>query len=101
MLSSKQIGGHDLTESVAGACHRASAYDLRLRPLGPGERWHCGLARGHHSPCLGAVEASLVGRGLVSGPLVASPMMEVPAAAPGQTVEMDLEVSEKAGAEGL
>lgn len=42
--------------------------------------------------------AALAIPGLVSGPVVATPIMEVPPAAPGLTVEMELElVSDKDG----
>eukprot|EP00438_Fugacium_kawagutii_P033132 Skav217304 [mRNA] locus=scaffold1466:332508:334581:+ [translate_table: standard] len=76
MLSSKQIGGNDLTESVtSGSVRWVLANDGSVTwPVGTTLR-------------------------LVSGPVVATPIMEVPPAAPGLTVEMELElVSDKDGA---
>lgn len=74
MLSSKQIGGTDLTEAVkpGSAVRWVLANDGSVA-------WPTGTTLR-----------------LVSGPMVAAPIMEVPSAAPGLTVEMELElVSDK------
>ena len=74
MLSSKQIRGQDLTESLApGAAVRwVLANDGTIA-------WPAGTTLR-----------------LVSGPVIATPIMEVPPAAPGLTVELELElVSDK------
>ncbi|CAL1141154.1 unnamed protein product, partial [Cladocopium goreaui] len=74
MLSSKQIGGSDLTEAVkpGSAVRWVLANDGTVA-------WPTGTTLR-----------------LVSGPMVAAPILEVPSASPGLTVEMELElVSDK------